>query len=111
MRVCKDFFYWLQIGYILRIGYRSHEYVQLGGNLRLLAWVKVAVGVHGGLHLFMPQPVGDQKRGETHLDEKAGVAVTGVMYTYHLHPGCLASSEHFVPHKVLGEGEQPVTAF
>lgn len=37
--------------------------------------------------------------------------MTGVMHTDHFHPGCLAPSEHFVPHKVLGEGEQPVTAF
>ena len=78
IRVCKDFsFCWLQIGYILRIGYRSHEYVQIGGDLRLLAWVKVAVGVHGDLHLFVSQSVGNQKWREAHLNEKRGVRMTG----------------------------------
>ena len=73
-----------------------HDAVKLSGYLHLLVGVQVAVRVHRGLHLLVSEPLRDQQRGEAHLHQQAGVAVSNVMHPYPLHARSLAAILHFV---------------
>ena len=58
--------------------------------------LQVAVRVHRGLHFLVSEMLRDQQRGEAHLHQQAGVAVTNVMHPYPLHARSLAAILHFV---------------
>ena len=85
-----------------------HDAVKLSGYLHLLVGVQVAVRVHRGLYFFVSEPLRDQQRGEAHLYQQAGVAVTNIMHPYPLHARRLAAVLHFVIQKALGVGKEPV---
>ncbi len=63
-----------------------HNAVKLSGYLHLFVGVQVAVCVHRGLHLLVSETLRSQQRGEAHLHQQAGVAVSDVMHPDALYP-------------------------
>ena len=87
MRFSEDFYIdWLQIGYTFHLATirngSVYDIFKLCGDLGLLVWIQVAIGVQRGLYLFMSQPVSDQEGLAAHLNQKAGVAVPQKIQTF-----------------------------
>lgn len=68
----------------------------------------MAVCVHRGLHLLMPEPLGNEQGRAAHLHQQARVAVPDIVYADAFDPGDLAAVLHLVVEKMLRVREQPV---
>lgn len=86
---------------------RAALLVELLRHLVLLVGEKMGVH-HGHLGALVPEPVGDGKGGEAHLDEQRDMAVAQVVDSDGLESSGPASPLHLVPEEVLGDREHPV---
>ena len=65
-------------------------------HLGLLVRVQVGVGLQSGFYIFMTQPFANEKRGKTHLDQQACVAMAEVMNSDNLDAAFLTASVHLM---------------
>ena len=65
----------------------------------------------GNLNAFMPYPVGNGNRRETHVNQQADVAVSQIMNPNALHAGRLCAPVHLVMKVMFGDSKYPVFLF